>query len=100
MSMGIEAVVIAPRSPWQAPYLARQIGSIRRDLLDHVIVCNKRHALRLLKSYLDDYSYPGRCRHGLEGNSPHPRQFEPTSMGKGVAGLKVGGLHHLYRRSC
>jgi len=30
--MGIEEVVIAPRSPWQNPYVERLIGSIRVDL--------------------------------------------------------------------
>jgi hypothetical protein len=41
--MGIEEVVIAPRSPWQSPYVERLIGSIRRDCLDHVIVLNEKH---------------------------------------------------------
>jgi len=30
-NMGIEQVVIAPRSPWQNPYVERVIGSIRRE---------------------------------------------------------------------
>ena len=29
--MGIEEVLIAPRSPWQTPYCERVIGSIRRE---------------------------------------------------------------------
>ena len=36
--MGIEEVVIAPRSPWQNPFVERLIGSIRRECLDHVVV--------------------------------------------------------------
>jgi hypothetical protein len=35
--LGIEEVLIAPRSPWQNPYCERLIGTIRRDLLDHVM---------------------------------------------------------------
>lgn len=34
--MGLEEIVIAPRSPWQNPYAERIIGSIRRECLDHV----------------------------------------------------------------
>jgi hypothetical protein len=34
--MGIDEVIIAPRSLWQNPYVERVIGSIRRELLDHV----------------------------------------------------------------
>jgi hypothetical protein len=29
------AAVIAPRSPWQNPYLERLIGSLRRECLYH-----------------------------------------------------------------
>ena len=38
--MNIEEVLSAPRSPWQRAYIERLIGSIRRECLDHVIVCN------------------------------------------------------------
>jgi hypothetical protein len=46
--MGIEEVVIAPRSPWQNPYVERLIGSVRRECLDHVIALHERHLRRLL----------------------------------------------------
>jgi hypothetical protein len=39
-NLDIEEVKIAPQSPWQNPYCERVIGSIRRDVLDHVIVLN------------------------------------------------------------
>ena len=59
-SLGIEEVVIAPRSPCQSPHVERLIGSIRRDSLDHVKDFNERHLLRLLKSYLGRYYHPTR----------------------------------------
>jgi putative transposase len=49
--MGIEEILIAPRSPWQNPYVERLIGSIRRECLDHVIVLHERHLQRLLTEY-------------------------------------------------
>jgi putative transposase len=49
--MGIEEVLIAPRSPWQNPYVERPIGSTRRECLDHVIVLHERHLRRLLSGY-------------------------------------------------
>jgi putative transposase len=49
--MGVEEVVIAPRSPWQNPFVERIIGSIRRECLDHVIVVNERHLRHVLSSY-------------------------------------------------
>src|ERR671925_645595 len=50
-NMGIEEVKIAPRSPWQNPYCERVIGSIRREVLEQVIVLNDRHLKRLLTAY-------------------------------------------------
>jgi hypothetical protein len=55
--MGIKEVVIAPRSPWQNPYVERLIGSIRRDCLDHVIVLHERRLRRLLTGYFRYYHH-------------------------------------------
>jgi transposase InsO family protein len=46
---------MAPASPWQNAYVERVIGSLRRELLDHVVMLNDRHLKRLLSSYLDYY---------------------------------------------
>jgi transposase InsO family protein len=97
--MGIEEVVIAPRSPWQNPFVERLIGTLRRDLLDHVIVFNERHLLRLLREYVDSYYHPARCHQALDGNAPQPRSVEPRVLRKVVSVPVVGGLHHVYRRT-
>ena len=68
-SLSIDDVVIAPRSPWQNPYVERVIGSIRRDCIDHVIVLNERHLRRILRSYLDYYHT---CRTHLSLNKDPP----------------------------
>jgi transposase InsO family protein len=52
-SMGIDEVVTAPASPWQNAYVERVIGTLRRELFDHVIVLNERHLKRLMSLYLD-----------------------------------------------
>lgn len=64
--LGSEEVLIAPRSPWQSPYVERLIGSLRRELLDHVIVPGERHLLRLMRSYVAYYHDP-RCHLSLGG---------------------------------
>ena len=42
-SLGMVELVTAPGSPWQNAYVERMLGSIRRELLDHVIILNERH---------------------------------------------------------
>ena len=55
--MGIEEVLIAPRAPWQNPYVERVIGSIRRECLDHMIVLGEDHLRRILTEYLEYYNW-------------------------------------------
>jgi hypothetical protein len=95
--MGIEEVKIAPRSLWQNPYCERVIGSIRRDVLDHVIVLNERHLVRLLRSYLS-YYHRFRTHLSLEMDCPTPRVIQPSQWGSVKVVPEVGCLHHHYER--
>jgi hypothetical protein len=79
------------------PYAERLIGSIRRDLLDHVIVLGERHLMKLLRGYFD-YYHTARCHMALDHNAPEPREVEGPETGKVMALPMVGGLHHRYRR--
>ena len=96
--MGIEEVLIAPRSPWQNPFIERLIGSIRRECLDHILVISEAHLRRVLRGYLA-YYHDSRPHQSLDGNAPRPREIEPPSQGRIVAEPQVGGLHHRYRRA-
>ena len=95
--MGIEEVMTAPRSPWQNPYAERMIGTLRRELLDHVIVLNEAHLCRLVQSFLG-YYHTVRPHLSLERNAPIPRPIQAPSEGNVVAVPHVGGLHRGYRR--
>lgn len=96
-NMGIEEVKIAPRSPWQNPYAERVIGSIRRDVLDHVIVLNERHLRRLLTAYVR-YYHQFRTHLSLAMDCPEQRPLDPPEAGNVIAVPEVGGLHHHYER--
>ena len=96
-SMGIAEVLTAPRSPWQNPFAERVIGTIRRELLDHVIVLNEQHLRRRLRSYLR-YYHGSRTHLALEKDAPEPRAVEPPEQGRIVALPQVSGLHHRYVR--
>lgn len=67
---GIEEVKTACRSPWQNPFVERYGGTLRRELLDHLIILNEEHLKRLLKEYIEEY-YHRACPHqGLDGHPP------------------------------
>jgi transposase InsO family protein len=55
-AMGIRDKPIAPASPWQNGFAERLFGSIRRECLDHAIICGEAHLRRVLKSYADYYN--------------------------------------------
>lgn len=92
-NMGFEEVLIAPRSPWQSPYVERLIGTIRRECLDHVIVVSERHLKRLLA---DDFGYYHRWRthQSLEMDGPEPREVQSAEQGRLAEVAELGGLHH------
>ena len=96
-SLGIAELPIAPRSPWQSPYVERLIGSIRRECLDHVIAFNERHLRRLLGSYAR-YYLAAPTHLSLDKQCPKPRPVDSPDQGHVIAFPHVGGLHHEYRR--
>ena len=95
--LGIEQLKIAPRSLWQNRYAGSWIGTLRRELLDHVIVLGGRHLLRLVRQYARYYN-EDRPHISLDGDAPEVRAFEPPTEGRIVALPRVGGLHHRYAR--
>lgn len=96
-NMGIEEVRTAPQSPWQHPYVERVIGSLRRDLLHHVIVLHENHLRRLLTEYMT-YYHRYRTHLSLGMDWPEPRAVQPPEVGGVVEVPEVGGLHHHYER--
>ena len=96
-NMGVEEVLIAPHSPWQNPYVERLIGSIRRELLDHVIVLSEPHLRRLLTAYVA-YYHRFRTHLALAMDCPELRPISPPNRGRVIAVPEVGGLHHHYER--
>lgn len=96
--MGLEQIRIAPRSPWQNGFAERFVGTIRRELLDHVIVLGERHLLRVVRDdarfYNDD-----RPHMSLDGDAPAGRALEGPDARDVIALPRVGGLHHRYSRA-
>ena len=80
-ALGLEELRIAPRSPWQSPYVERFIGSLRRECLDQVIILGQGHLRRVLQSYLV-YYHEWRTHLGLNKDAPEPRQVQAPGQGK------------------
>ena len=97
ISCGILEVRTAYQSPWQNPYVERFIGTLRRELLNHVIVLNQAHLERLLREFIEDYYHPARPHQGLAGETPLPQA--PPGKGALISIPVVGGLHHRYYRA-
>lgn len=96
-AIGPEPLRTAFRSPWQNGIAERWVGSVRRDLLDHVIVLNRRHLRRLLKEYVR-YYHKDRTHLGLGKDTPGRRvpSAAPPNRHKIISLPRLGGLHHRY----
>ena len=97
---GIEEVRAAYRSPWQPPYVERFIGTLRPELLDHVIILSQAHLARLLTEFIHDCYHVGRPHQGLDGGTPVPQSRTPDIAGpsKLVSIPVLDGLHYRYCR--
>jgi transposase InsO family protein len=96
--LGIRQLKISARSPWQNGCAERFVGTLRRELLDHLIVVGERHLLRAVRDYVAYYN-GDRPHMSLGGEAPVTRPVEPPARGKVVALPRVGGLHHRYARA-
>ena len=93
--MGIRDRPTAPRSPWQNAYAERLIGSIRREVLDHIVVLGERHLRHVLLSYMT-YHNEARTHLSLDKDAPIPREVQ--GVGRIFAKPHLGGLHHQHVR--
>lgn len=84
------------RSPWQNGTAERFVGSVRRELLDHVVVLGEDHLRRLVREYVDYYN--AERVHTSLGDAPAPRvtEFRPSVNAQVIGLPRVGGLHHRY----
>jgi len=100
-SCDIEEVRTAYRSPWQNPFVERFGGTLRRELLDHVIVLGQGHLERLLREFIEDYYHVARPHQGLDGDTPIPQPKADAPISgptKLISTPILGGLHHRYQR--
>lgn len=95
-SFGMELKRTALRSPWQNGTAERAVGSVRRELLDHVVVLGAGHLRRLLRKYLDYYSSERIPTSIADAPLGRPAEPQSSEQAKIIAIPRVGGLHHRY----
>jgi len=93
---GIHPQRTALQSPWQNGTAERFVGTVRRELLDHVVVLSEDHLRRLLREYVAYYNTER--VHTSIADSPAGRmsETEPSGGAKLVRLPRVGGLHGRY----
>ena len=96
-SMSIEPTQTSYRSPWQNGVAERFVATVRRELLDQVIVFNEAHLRQLLGQFFD-YYHLDRTHLGLDKDSPlgRPVEARPSALATVAALPRVGGLHRRY----
>jgi transposase InsO family protein len=75
------------------------VGTLRRGCLDHIIVLNEGHLVRILREFAAYYNLD-RPHRSLALASPiRPAAWPQAQRGAIVSRPVLGGLHHVYSRA-
>jgi transposase InsO family protein len=94
--LGIETLLTPVRAPRANAVAERLVGTLRRELLDHVIAVNERHPRAVLGEFVRFYNRE-RPHRTLALETPVPAVRSAT--GSIRASPVLGGLHHAYERA-
>ncbi|MBO0881362.1 MAG: transposase [Mycobacterium sp.] len=93
---GIRVVLTAPQAPRMNAIMERWVGSVRRELLDRILIMNEHHLRTVLAEY-ETYFNGHRPHRALDHASPLRALPDPVDAEiKVVRRDRLGGLLHEY----
>jgi putative transposase len=93
---GIQVVLTAPQAPRMNAIMERWVGSVRRELLDRILVMNARHLRNVLAEYESHFN-GYRPHRALNHASPLRALPDPVDADiKVIRRDRLGGLLHEY----
>jgi putative transposase len=95
--VGIRVVKTAVRTPNMNAIAERFAGSLRRELLDHLLVVDDHHLARIGREYATFFNR-ARPHQGIGQRVPDGTTT-PNVNGQIIAYPVLGGLHHDYRKA-
>jgi len=93
---GIHPRRTAFQSPWQNGTAERFVGTVRRELLDHVVVLSEDHLRRLLRDYLAYYNAERVHTAIVDAPAGRASEAKPSHSARVRRLPRVGGLHGRY----
>jgi transposase InsO family protein len=70
---GIRILTSPPRAPRANAICERMIATLRRELLDRILIVNERHLRRILAVYLQHFTPHGHTGHSGNSHQPRPK---------------------------
>jgi transposase InsO family protein len=98
-SRGIRGIPTPYHAPNAQAHIERFNGTLRRELLDRILVWNEGQLRIVLNEYVHGWYNNSRVHQGIHGiPDPDPELAKPKPVnGRLVARPVLGGLHHDYR---
>ena len=101
LSEGVRVIRLPFRDPRANAFAERWVGTVRRELLDHVLIFGADHVESVLREFLRHY-HQARPHQGLGQLPPDPPAvlpLPPARLNQIVRKDQLGGLIHEYERA-